>query len=102
DLLENDYGTDLTGWPLFDSINRVFVTDAGNVVIGEGSSAMPALMITLCGTAIAWENALGGIFADSTNWAGNIIPDSLLTALFATGGGTYTISFDGNASVNRI
>src|SRR5690606_25230357 len=37
DLLENDYGMDLSEWPFFDSINRLIVTDAGNVVIGEGS-----------------------------------------------------------------
>src|SRR5690606_38202275 len=101
DLLENDYGVDLSEWPFFDSINRLTVTDVGNVVIGEGSAAMASLRITLCGTPMPWENTAGGFFADASSWAGKVVPDSIHTAVFDSGV-SYTVNFDGDAAVNRL
>jgi hypothetical protein len=46
---------------------------------GDPAEAWRAVLST---NIVAWSNALGGAFSDSSNWVGGIVPDNSQTALF--------------------
>lgn len=99
DVLEQDYGMDLSAWLAFDSTPSAFIAPDANVIVGR---AYPeSWLVQLCGIPVAWENTSGGIFSDATNWANEIVPGPLRSALFDAQG-SYSVTIDSDVENNAL
>jgi T5SS/PEP-CTERM-associated repeat protein/probable HAF family extracellular repeat protein len=95
EMLENDYGLDLSDWVL----DHAYSISADGKVIGGrgiGPDGEEGWVVNL-EPAIAWRNPLGGIFSDSSNWVGNNPPNDEQVALFDT---SYFESVTTNKIIN--
>ena len=102
DVLENDYGLDLTGWTLTDAHD---ISEDGTVIVGAGINpngdieAWRAVISPLSPPLrVEWNDPDGGDFSDSTNWVGGAVPDELQIAVFDTTiiGSIYEVTFSSN------
>jgi hypothetical protein len=99
DVLEDDYGLDLSGWGLTVA---TAVSPDGTVIVGYGTNpqgqeeAWRAVLPEQCAEALAmrsWLNPAGGPFAEPANWSAAAVPGSPDRARFGLGDADYTVTF---------
>lgn len=101
DVLENEYGLDLTGWDLW---NASGISADGRAICGFGrdpNGQNQAWVVNLP-DIVAWSNAQGGGFSNASNWVGGEVPDDSQVALFDVANYTSTktgVSTSGNQLV---
>lgn len=90
---------------LYDYSNRMVLDNAGNVYVtgysvGSGTSYDYAtIKYSEDVSTVAWSNAAGGIFSDTSNWVGGTVPDTSQTALFDES--FYATSYAGSNSISK-
>jgi T5SS/PEP-CTERM-associated repeat protein len=83
DIIENDYGIDLSEWYPTTFI-ATHISDDGKVIMGRGrklSDEQQGWIMNL-EPPVAWTNSGGGVFDVGPNWLGGIPPNEEQDALF--------------------
>jgi len=98
EVLENDYGLDLTGWFLSQATD---ISDDGTAIVGFGTNPSGDLeawrAVLLPPLRVDWNDPDGGDFSDSKNWVGGSVPNENQIAVFDTTSGLiYEVTFSDN------